>query len=95
MCHVFRVVFASWSRPNLPSWMALRDADAQTGLLIDAAWNMVSFVARVPDSTSATPHAFAQSIVKSRITATLTAGTWKRSISSASVNGSVPWRPGD
>ena len=53
--HDFRIVFTSWSRPKRRSWTARRDTIAATGLLIDAAWNMVSVVTGAPVSTSATP----------------------------------------
>ena len=56
---------------------------AATGLLIDPAWKSVSVVTGAPVSTSAIPYPFAQWISKSLITARLTPGTPKRSMSSS------------
>ncbi len=47
----------SSSRPKTPSCTARRTAMADTGLLIDAAWNSVVSLASRPAATSAMPHA--------------------------------------
>src|SRR5213593_1575312 len=48
---------------------------AATGLLIDAAWNIVSAVTGAPVEASATPYAYVATILKSLMTAMLTPGT--------------------
>jgi hypothetical protein len=83
------MVFTSWSSANRPSWTALIDTIAATGLLIDAAWNIVSTVTGDAVPASARPYPLAQSILKSLITAMLTPGTLcffnSASISAASI----------
>ena len=56
---------------------------AAIGLLIEAAWKRVSGVTG-PPPTFVTPNPWAQSILPSRITATLTPGTLRAFIRSAS-----------
>jgi hypothetical protein len=62
---------------------------------MDAAWNMVSVVTGAPLSTFVTPQPLAHSILKSRITATLSPGTWKWTMSSRTLKSSKPCRLGN
>ncbi len=53
--HDLRIVLTSSSSENFPSCTARRTPIAATGLLIDAAWKIVSVSAGAPVVTSATP----------------------------------------
>ena len=79
--HRFSFTFTSSSMDNLPCSTRYNAPVAATGLLIDPAWKSVFVVTGAFEPAPIIPYPFAQAILKSSITAMLSAGTLYNSIS--------------